>query len=221
GVHVGNGMRGFESKYGFKFEYPESLNFQSANDGRSLSLDNAAMAEKAGQGTPVSTTKVEVEHFRGIADAQAVLRYARAREPQLRDLVVQQFGDAFGVAQTYLSSERLTSTVYFYTKAEAMVRMVIDAYGAAGGVELMSPVLSSTGGSGHYENPENIWPDAGWQWVPEVSQTPPRVRRLRGGLEQNVAVDLPNLSKEAGVLVPTVGSASLLPNAKGDRTQED
>ncbi|MCB0403782.1 MAG: hypothetical protein KDD51_03290 [Bdellovibrionales bacterium] len=165
GVHVGNGMRGFESKYGFKFEYPESLGLRSSNDGRNVTVDNAALAEKLGQSTPVSTTKIDVEHFRGMADAQAVLRYAQAREPNL-ELVVQTFADAFGVGQISRGSERLTATLYFYTKAEAMVRMVVDAYAAADGVELMSPVLESVGGSGNYEAPERLWQDTGWMFVP-------------------------------------------------------
>ncbi|MEZ4749865.1 MAG: hypothetical protein R3B54_04350 [Bdellovibrionota bacterium] len=78
-----------------------------------------------------------------------------------------------------------------------MVRMVIDAYGAANGVELMSPVLKSAGGSGNYQNPERIWPDAGWILVPEREEA--RVVPVNGNerlLAEGKAFALSTLSFE-------------------------
>lgn len=158
GVHVGNGMKGFQSDYGFQFQYSENLNFNMSTDGRTITLDNKDLVVKKDPDAPVSTLEINVKRVQGVETVDDVRRYAeQVHRGEALDFEEAQFPDAVGVRFFSENTISFQSVAFFYTKVQAMVQVSVKAYVEGNGVGLMRDALGSLSGSGSYGAPENVW----------------------------------------------------------------
>jgi hypothetical protein len=142
-VHVGNGMKSYQSPHGFTVTYSDKLDLDVNSDGKGVSIDNSALAKQA---TPdlVSRIQMQVDDDK-IADLNA-LKALASREHRNRS-----FEQRNGAGLTTLVAKdgdptlgQAYSAVYYFLLANGtLIRAEAIAVSEFRGLELIPPVLDT------------------------------------------------------------------------------
>ncbi len=151
GVHVGNGLKKYQSDFGFEVQYHESLTVKESPDKTQVTISNekpgatAAVLRRAGTNEPVSSVKFIITPGTQAGTADDLMIFSRIEAPGRRFEKVTING-SIGVKSVSEGDGVYSATYFFVTTKRSLVRAEVLATAAT--KAMFAPISESFQGGG-------------------------------------------------------------------------